>query len=136
MVTALPSVTGSPSWNRRSTGPHPPSGAFPCGGGRGSKKRKAPEQFSPRPRLLHAHPPTRESSAQGWTLTASKKRKYRNRQTPEMKKTRTGGAGLLGFNGGEPVMAREHHHTTRLRLSAGLYVRHSVSSRGRSPGAR
>ena len=34
---------------------------------------------------------------------------------PEMKKPRTGGAGLLGFHG-EPVMAMEHHHTTRFRL--------------------
>ena len=33
-------------------------------------------------------------------------------------------------------MAREHHHTTRLRLLPALYVRHFVSLKGRSPVAR
>jgi len=47
-----------------------------------------------------------------------------------MKKPRTGGAGLLGFHWGEPVMAwgSAINNTTRLRLLPDLYVRHFVSS--------
>jgi hypothetical protein len=37
--------------------------------------------------------------------------------------------------GGTSDGAGERHHTTRLRLLLGLYVRHFVSSKGRSPGA-
>ena len=81
-----------------------------------SLKEEAPEQFPPRPRLLFATSPPHESSIKRLDSYCVKKRKHRHRQTQNMKKPRTGGAGLLGFHGGEPVMARERHHTTRLRL--------------------
>ena len=116
-------------WCNRRMDRHPPRGDGPCWcrssarmgashpPAKGLRGLVAPKRnlgtVSPRPRLLFATFPRTNRQSKGWTHTASKKRKHRNRQTQKMKKPRTGGAGLLGFHGGEPMMAWERHHATR-----------------------
>ena len=67
-------------------------------------KEKASEQFPPVRGFSFATSPRTNRQPKGWTHTASKKRKHRNRQQ-KMKKPRTGGSGASRVPWGEPVMA-------------------------------
>ena len=92
-------------------------------------KRRSLGTVSPRPRLLFATSPRTNRQSKGWTHTASKKRKHRNRQTQKMKKPRTGGSGASRVPWGEPVMAwaPSHYSLRLLRLSVSGILSHKAA---------
>jgi len=53
-----------------------------------------------------------------------------------MRSPARGGAGLLGFHGGEPVMAREHHHNYSLTPFYRVSMSGILSHRGEEAPAR